>query len=172
MPLPSRMVATLIDEKGSSSTVSLNVVLPSALTMTNVQEIGERWAEDLDNVTGCQIVAVAMMYEVDLTDPGLNLKFVADAGSDIEEGARFSFGTPSGFVTEFRIPGFLESLITAGTRTVNILAPAVVEILTDVISGIGYGLGVDVDASDNRGEDISRLQSAVEQFVRSRVRRF
>jgi len=172
MPLPSRMVATLIDEKGSSSTVSLNVVLPSALTMTNVQEIGERWAEDLDNVTGCQIVAVAMMYEVDLTDPGLNLKFVADAGSDIEEGARFSFGTPSGFVTEFRIPGFLESLITAGTRTVNILAPAVVEILTDVISGIGYGLGVDVDASDNRGEDISRLSSAVEQFVRSRVRRF
>jgi len=170
--VPSRMVATLIDEKGSSSNVSLNVVLPSSITMTNVQEIGERWAEDLDNVTGCQIVAVAMMYEVDLTDPGLSLKNSPDNGSDIEEGARFSFGTPSGFVTEFRIPGFLESLINAGTRTVNILAPAVVEILTDVISGIGYGLGVDVDPSDNRGEDISRLQSAVEQFVRSRVRRF
>jgi len=172
MPLPSRMVATLIDEKGSSSTVSLNIVLPSSVTMTNLQEIGERWAEDLDNVTGCQVEALAVMYEVDLSDPGLSLKNSPDIGSDIEEGARFSFGTPSGFVTEFRIPGFLESLITAGTRAVNVLAPAVVEILTDVIAGIGYGVGVDIDASDNRGEDISRLTSAVEQFVRSRIRRF
>lgn len=171
MPLPSRMVATVTDDKGGTSTVTLNVVLPSALTITNIQEVGERWAEDLDNVTGCLISGLSICYEVDLTDAGLNLKTVPDAGSDVEEGARFSFATATGFITEFRVPGFLETLIIAGTRAVNILAPSVVELLADVVAGIGYGLGVDIDASDNRGEDITRLQYAVESFVRSRVRR-
>lgn len=171
MPLPSSLSVTLEDAKGVTSNMSYFVVLPSAVTMTNLQEIGERWVEDVDNVTGCRIVNAQINFVVDISDPGLNLKAVADPNTDVEEGARFSFRTALGFLTEFRIPGFLETLYQVGSSVVDILAPSVAEIIADVVSGILYAPLLDIDGSDNRGEDIVALDAANEQHVSQRRQR-
>lgn len=168
MPLPSSLSVTLKDAKGVSSNTSYFVLLDSGMTVANLQEIGERWVEDLDNVTGCVITGMNINYAVDISDPGLNLKTAALPDTDVEEGARFSFRTALGFLSEFRIPGFLESLYPVGSAIVNILAPAVAELIADVVDGIGYGTGLDIDGSDNRGEDLVSLDAANEQHVAQR----
>lgn len=156
--MPAFVTYTVKDEKGNSSVMNMNI--PTATTAANAITFAQSFAGLLNAVITGQITAIGLGYLVTL--PG-GLRTSPLGGSDVEEGARFSFRTALNHLTRFRIPTFDESLILAGSKAVD-LEDTAVDALVDAMTG---GLG-GVSPVDSRDEDVVSLDAAQEQFGQDR----
>jgi hypothetical protein len=157
---------TITDGKGDRSTTEVNV--PSSITFTNVITFAGQMASLIDDLIGGAITRIGVALLVDLP---AGLKASPSALSDVEEGARFQFRTDGGFFTSLRIPTFLEGLINAGSKDVDLTDTAVAAFVNAMEDGIDVDAGaptVLVAPSDKREEDVTVLESAKEQFLSSR----
>lgn len=163
--MPATIAYTIQDEKGESSTAFLNI--PTSFTIAQAIECAQDVGVLIDAVIGGQLTNIGLCYLVTL--PG-GIKATPDAGSDVEEGARFQFRTAANHLTRFRLPTFLEDLILAGTNTVD-LADTDVDALVDAVvtgNAVAAGGGTTVTFTDARDEDITAIDAALESFQRSR----
>lgn len=155
---------TILDEKAAASTMKVN--LPSATAFADVILFVSEFADLVDAVINGQIIRAGVAFEIDI-----GTFAAAAAGSDVEEGARFNYRTDGGFLSAFRIPTFLESLIVPGTRQVDTADLDVLALDVAVRNGIdltGVGGSGVIAPSDQRDEDIVSLTSATESFTTSR----
>jgi hypothetical protein len=159
---------SVLDAKGQSSTMEVNV--PSSVTFANIVLFASEVAKLIHPLMTGQITRIGVAFTVALP---AGLRAAPLANSDVEEGARFQFGTSGGFYTATRIPTIDESIILPGTRQVNTANAAVAALVTALRDGLNLvpvGGTATVSASDSRGEDITSLASAVEMFQASRKR--
>ena len=164
MALGYGLIFSIVDEKGATSTTEIR--LPVTTAWADVLGMAAALPPLIDALISGAITRVGIVFDFTLTG---GVKLAALAGSDVEEGARFQFRTENNFFTHLRIPTFLESLIVAGTREVDLTDSDVAAFVTAMEDGIDLaGAAPIVEPSDSRGEDIVALVSAQEQFLSSR----
>jgi hypothetical protein len=157
---------TIRDGKGEQSTTEVNV--PSSLTLSQVTTFAGQMASLIDDLISGAITRIGVALLVDLP---VGLKSTPANTSDVEEGARFQFRTDGGFFTSMRIPTFLESLINAGSKDVDLTDTAVAAFVNAMEDGIDPDAGgpqPPIPPCDKREEDIVSLDFAREQFLSSR----
>lgn len=156
--MPAFVTVTIEDGKGKQSTLSINI--PPATTTANAGGFINSVLPLIDAVIQGRIIRAGLCYGITL--PG-GLNAVASPDSDVEEGAKFSFISAAPFKTAFRIPTFTESLILAGTKSVDIADTDVDALIDMIVTGNGS-----VAPVDSRDVDISALNYARELFVKDR----
>jgi len=160
------VVLSIKDAKNEVSTTEINI--PDTVSVADAKAYAKEVAKLINPLINGAIVRIGVVLGVDL--PG-GLRTTPDATSDVEEGARFQFKTAGGFYTSCRLATFAESLIIAGTRSVNIADAGVTAFVNGITSGVDVDPGIGVNnimAKDKRGDDIVSLEFAREQFLSSR----
>lgn len=164
---PITLVLTIEDGKGSQSQMLFNITNASADTDLSDQLEVARLAQLLvDPLIGGQIVRCGLIVDVDL-DSGI--KTTPDVDSDVEEGAQFIWKSETNHNTQTRIPTFLEDKLNTASRTVDLSDSDVMDFNNAIIDGIEVTSPRTIEFQDNRGDDITLLQSAREHFVKSRL---
>lgn len=155
---------TYRDAKGETGRNEIS--FPVAVDIGVLQAFLSSTALLIDAVTRCQIINAGIGLEINLAAIG-GLKTAPIAGSDVEEGAVFTFGTSADSLTRFRIPGFDETFVDDTSRAVDIAATAVDALVDRITAGHTVGL-TNVSPSDQYGNDVTSLYSARESFQSSR----
>lgn len=158
---------TIRDAKGDASTVSFDV--DNATPLANMNNLVAALGELIDPLINGAIVAAGFTITVDTI--ALGFQGIPAAIADVQEGARFAFRTTNQFLRSFRLPTFIEDLFTPGSKQVDTADPDVAAFIAAVETGVDLslvgGTGV-IPLTDSRGEDIEILESARENFTRSR----
>jgi hypothetical protein len=158
--MPATIAITVEDGKNPPNKSTVFVNIPTATTVAAATTFAQGITGLIDAVIGGKITNLAICYRVTL--PG-GLKALAEALSDVEEGAKFIWRTAGNFLTSFRLPTFLESKILAGTKSVDLTDPDVDGVVDFMTTG---SLGV--TPTDARDDDIETVASARENFVKDR----
>lgn len=161
--MPAKIVATVLDEKGKTSTVFSNI--PTTFTAAQALEAATDFVSLIDALIKGQVTSVGLCYEVTLP---AGIKATPDADSDVEEGALFIWGTELGHTTKMRLPTFDETYIVAGSKQVDLAAAAVAAFTGVITAGTPVVGAATVPFTDTRDEDITTLRSAREMFVKDR----
>lgn len=157
------------DEKGSTSTTEVNI--PGVTAFTDAVLFAQEMGKLINDLITGAITRIGIAFIVDLP---AGLRAAPTALSDVEEGARFQFATANNFYTGLRLPTFAEGNIVAGTQTVDEVDADVTAFVTAMVSGIdltGVGGSGTIQPCDKREEDVTRLETAREQFLSSRGRK-
>lgn len=153
---------TIQDGKGEASSTEIN--FPGTLLAATAAQAAVNFGELIEEMIDGSITRVSLVLGVE-TD-SFNPSPATD--SDVEEGGRFQFRTAGGFYTALRIPTLKESLISTGSQAVDTSTPEVAAFVEAMTDGIELAPGTFVLPCDKRGDDVTALSSAREQFVSSR----
>jgi len=146
----------------------MHINFPDDSDFATLIDFAKTTAQLIDPLITGQIVKVGIGWEIPLTDiTGPSLASGPLSTSDVEEGARFQFGTEINSITGFRIPTFDETFMVAGTRLVNTADSAVDALIDRIIDGRTVGI-VNVQPSDMYGNDVTYIEDAREAFESSR----
>lgn len=156
-------IYSIRDAKGKKSTTTMN--FPIASDQAVLVDFLKTTAQLIDPLIKGQIIGIGAGIVVDL--PGSGLKTAPLADSDVEEGARFNWLASSGALTNFRIPTFDEAKMVTGTPDVDTADGDVDDFVQRMRAGKTDTL-VNVSPSDDRGSDITELESARESFTSTR----
>lgn len=124
-------------------------------------------AELIDNFINGKFVGAGATINVNLD--GVVIKDSPIMGSDVEEGAFFSFRSTAGAPTTFRIPTFDEQYGLETGDSVDTSAAPVQAFIDLVIDGYTY-LVTNVKWSDSHGNDVIGFTKAKDAFRKSRKR--
>jgi hypothetical protein len=167
MPVPRAFVS--ISVKDSKNTISTtNYSMPRNVDIAVASTWAVRAAELIDNIVTGSIASIGIGIEIAISE-ATGLKATPLANSDVEEGALFTFRTVIGSLTGTRLPTFDEAKMQSGTPNVNVTDTDVNAYVQHVLQGQTNGL-INASPSDERGEDISALDSATEAFRSTRKR--
>jgi len=164
----AEVIYSIVDGKGKQSTTEIN--LPTSVSLADAILFAQEMAKLLDALIDGRVTRIGLGFLVAL--PG-SLKAVAGANSDVEEGARFQFRTAGNYFTGLRLPTFDEQYILPNTDTVDQVSAPTAAFINAMRSGInltGVGGSGTIQPADKRGDDITTLEFAREQFLRTRGR--
>lgn len=166
MPASITFIIKDEDEKGTGSFV---VNVPESISLANMVGFGLELAPLVDAVIRGRIAGISLNIDIELAPGAVNT--TASPGSDLEEGARFSFATAANVPTFMRIPTFNEALMVTGADDVDLSLPSVAAFVSAIEDGLdatpGGGDAV-VQPVDSRGEAITTVLTAIESFVKYR----
>lgn len=151
------------DAKGKVSIAKIN--FPDTSDIADIVGFAEDAATAINNIIKGKIIDAGIGIAVDIS--GATIRSSPDSNSDVEEGARFSFRSAIGALTNLRLPTFDEAKMVSGTQVVN-TADTAVDAFVDLMvigNGVGAGFG---HPSDDHGEDVVSLESARESFTSTR----
>lgn len=148
------------DAKGAISTVTIPI--PSGTAVGDLVGFVQGMAALLEPLCTGTLRAAGVTIPVPFTPWD-----VALSTSDVQEKARFGFRTVNNFLKRLSIPTFLESLFSPGTKEVNQADTDVAALITAMESGITINAHV-IAPVDEREEDLTDLETAVEEWGRSR----
>jgi hypothetical protein len=151
------------DAKGNLSHPKIH--FPRNANIPTVVDFAVSTATLINNLITGRIIDASICLTVDLS--GATIRAAPDPGSDVEEGAMFSFGTVVDSATSIRLPTFDEANLVAGTKLVNQTDTEVSAFVNRMKDGLTVILE-NVQPSDSRGESINSLISGIESFQASR----
>lgn len=153
------------DAKGAESTINFNH--PLNVDLGALKNTIRSTAALIDAAIRGQIIGASITLIVNL--PGaLGLKATAIAGSDIEEGVRFSFETTVGSHTLFRIPTVTEDWLSDAGVLEYVASDAMDDLLQRILQGVTQGL-INASPSDAYGNDVTTFLGGAESFLASRA---
>jgi hypothetical protein len=155
---------TYQDSKGAIGRNEISA--PSSVDIAILSTFARSTAQLIDTLTKCKITALGIGLELALASV-TGIKSAPISGSDVEEGARFTFRTSADSLTSTRIPGFDETFVDNASRAVLTSQTDVAAFIARMISGQTVG-AINASPSDSYGNDIASLESARESFQASR----
>lgn len=153
------------DSKGQESTIKFNHPLNTDIGA--LKGTIRSTCALVDNLLRGQIVGASIKLIVSLPG-GLGLKVAAIAGSDVEEGVRFTFQTSAGAETGFRIPTVEEDWLTDAGVLDYTASDDMDDFLQRILQGVTSGL-INASPSDAYGDDITTFVGGTESFLASRA---
>jgi hypothetical protein len=151
------------DAKGKTSITQIN--FPYAVDIGQVSSFAVDTATMINNLIKGKITDAGVGLSVDIS--GATIRSAPDINSDVEEGARFSWRSAIGAITNFRLPTFDEAFLVDGTKNVDTADTTVDTFVQRILQGKTTGL-VNASPSDDHGSDIATLEAARESFKSSR----
>lgn len=164
--MPIGVSFTVEDGKGAKSTTIIHI--PSATALVDAQEFAVAVAQMLADLMGGGLVSVGVCYDIDIS--GLTDNGIAQ-NSDVEDGARFGWNVAGGFKASNRLGTFLETLYLPGTKQVDLTDPDVIAFVDVMVDGFVPISTLTVLPMDYRDADIEALDTALENFTKSRILR-
>lgn len=155
---------TVEDAKGKSSSVGMSLPASTDIPVL-INNFIPTTAELMDPIIDGKITGASASINVNLD--GVTIKDAPIVGSDVEEGAVFSYRSTAGAPTTHRLPTFDETFGLETGRGVNTAAPAVDDLIQRIVVGDTQGLTT-VRFADAHGNNVSAFQKAVEGFRKSR----
>lgn len=152
------------DAKGKESRINFN--FPTSVDIAVLKTAIREAAGQIDAMIKGKVVGAGIELIVNLG--GVTLKAAAIAGSDIEEGVRFSFGASSGGRKLFRVPTVSEDWLTDAGVLDFTSGDDMDDFVQRIIGGVQTGLNV-AFPSDAYGSDITTFLGGTESFVASRA---
>lgn len=153
------------DAKGKVTSFGIN--FPETVDVpTLVNNFIPTTAEMVDKVIGGKFVGASATINVSLD--GVVIKDSPIPGSDVEEGAFFTFSSTEDAPTTFRIPTFDEQYGLETGDTVDTSAAPVQAFIDLIIDGYTFGI-INVKWADSHGNDVIRFVRAKDSF-RKRAR--
>lgn len=155
----------VIDSKGKEGKITFNFPLSVdiAVLKTAIREA----AGQIDALITGKVIGAGIELVVNL-GAGLTLKAAAIAGSDIEEGVRFSFSAASGGRTLFRVPTVDESWLTDLGVLDFVSGDDMDDFIQRIIGGVTSGFNI-AHPSDAYGSDVNAFIGGAESFLASRA---
>jgi hypothetical protein len=159
MAKPIEIFFQVTDVKGDKSTVTIPIPITSI--------------DDAPGFGTAMAAILAPLINGALTDAGFSVPVsyvawgAANALSDVQEKARFAFRTITGFLKRVSLPAFLEDLFSPGSKSVNTADLDVAAFITAMEDGVLVG-GNTVQPCDGHGDSLTNVESAVEEWGRSR----
>ena len=148
------------DAKGKAT--SFGVSFPETTDVpTLINNFIPTTAELVDKVINGKIVGAGAVINVSLD--GVVLKDSPILGSDVEEGAIFTFYSTEDAPTTFRIPTFDETYGLATGDTVDTTAAPVAAFIALIVDGYTFGIS-HANWSDSHGNDVIRFGRAKDSF--------
>lgn len=160
--MPVELNFSIYDGKGARSLVKYNMA--DGFSIADYTEVATAMLAIIKGMTDGAVVSAGLCLNLALG--GLDAPIDALGTSDVEEGGRFIFGAGI-YNTAVRIPTFNEGQIITSSREIDLTAPTVSAFVNAMQDGI-VSTGGTVQFTDYRGEDIDKLNSALESFQRSR----
>lgn len=158
--------ATWSVEDAKGAVTSFGVDFPNTTDVpTLLNNFIPTTAELLDKVIDGKFVNAGATINVSLN--GVVLKDAPILGSDVEEGATFSWLSSAGAPTVFRIPTFDETFGLETGDTVDTSAGPVAAFIGLIVDGYTY-LATNVPWTDSHGNDIIGLTKAKGSFRKTR----
>lgn len=157
------LVYSIKDAKGATSTTQLN--FPVNVDIAVLQTFAQTTATMINSLIKGKIIDAGIGLAVDLS--GATIRATPDPNSDVEEGARFNWRSLIGAPTNFRLPTFDEAFMLAGTQQVDTADTDVAAFIARILEGQTV-VATNVSPSDDRGSDITALETARESFGKSR----
>lgn len=158
------LVYGIQDAKGKVSNIKIN--FPVAVDIGQVASFAGDTATMINSIITGKILNAGIGLAVDLS--GATIRSAPDPTSDVEEGARFSWRSAVGAITNFRLPTFDEAKMVSGTRNVDTADTDVATFVARILAGKTTGI-INASPSDDRGSDIGVLEGARESFTSSRA---
>lgn len=152
------------DAKGEATSFSIQFP-PTADVPVLVGAFAQETAQLLDDIVSGKIIAASATINVNLS--GVTIKDAPILGSDVEEGATFSYRSTAGAPTTMRVPTIDESYGLETGRAVDTSAAAVDAFIQRIVNGDTQGLTT-VRFADSHGNNIAAFQKAVDGFRKSR----
>lgn len=153
----------------SEKTSNTKVNLSQSITLANAVIFAQELAKLMDAITDGQLVNISISSDVSLP---AGLRTAPVDGSRVQAGAYFGFRTANGYPTSMRIPTRLESIVTDGTKVIDIEDGGVVEAFIDaMLDGIDLATALPVAGTgvvapvDTHADSLSFVTEAKEQFV-------
>lgn len=155
------------DAKGKTGSFSVN--FPDNVDVPLVTgDFMESTAQLIDEIVDGKITGASASINVNLD--GVTLKDAPIAGSDVEEGATFSFRSTAGAPTSMRLPTFDETFGLETGDAVDLSAEDVDDFVQRILEGDTQGLTT-VRFADAHGNNVAALTRAQGNFRKSRRRR-
>lgn len=151
------------DLKAKPSSFSMS--FPETTDIPVLKEFIGTTAEIIDPIINTRFTGASIRISVNLD--GVTLKDAPVMGSDVEEGATFTFRSTEGAPTKIRLPGFTETFGLETGTAVDLSAPAVDDFVQRILEGHTV-IATNVRFSDNRGNNVSGLVKAKGNFTKSR----
>jgi len=153
------------DEKGLKSTVSINFDgTNDEIALADLEWATGQVAPIVEDLITGAIVGVGWTYTPAFPS-GLRAAPLAD--SDVEEGGKFIFTSTPPYITSVRIPTLDETLVVNPTKDINLANAAVIAFVNLMEDGLTH-VALPMPVTDYRGEDVTVLKSAREQFGKDR----
>lgn len=158
---------TIQDSKGQTSTVEIPFLYTSltAVTVTILNAAIAAWGELIDPLVNGGLKSAGVKIEVDIATFGATAALVAD----VQEKAEFIFRTDGGWIKRLNLPTFIEDFFFPGTSNVDTTDTDVAAFITAMEDGITVS-AVDFEPTDTRGDDITEVVTATENWGKRRRR--
>lgn len=156
---------TFLDEKGK--TASTKVRVPNGFSIAQYVEFVQGMAQFMSDISACQITRAGFTVGIDLS--GLGLIGLPSSIADVAQKGYFAFRSAvAGFFKRLRVPTFKESLVNAGSDTVDTSDASVVAFVNAMNNGI-VTTGGTIQPVTERGDDLTTLIEARETFRRHNI---
>lgn len=154
----------IIDSKGKEGRVTFN--FPTNTDIAVLKTAIREAAGQIDALIKGQVIGAGIELVASLA--GATLKASAIAGSDIQEGVRFSWGAASGGQTQFRIPTVDESWLTDAGVLDYTSGDDMDDFIQRILAGATTGLN-NASPSDAYSSDVTTFIGGTESFLASRA---
>lgn len=149
-----------IDNKGKTSFTKVRI--PTGFALADMLDFAVQMAQLLANILTTQITRAGICVSLDLSTS--TIKANPLSGADAAQKGFFGFATGvTGFRTRMRLPAFNETLVNAGSDTIDQSDTDVAAFITAMEDGIVVTGGT-VSPTDNRENDIVSTDYAREIF--------
>lgn len=165
MAIAFQVVYTYTDDSGDSATQAIDI--PTTFSLAQYTEFGRAMAALLDDMVHGVVTSAELSIAVDISSLTSNA-LVAD--SDVEELGSFQFSTTEGRLVNVNIPAIDETLVLAGSDSIDQSAAAVAAFIAAMENGIVTAGGT-IQPSDVNEIDITDTVFAREAFRSSGKRR-
>lgn len=164
---PIVLTFTIADGSVPVKYAAMKFNIPVTFSGAQREAFAEAFAQVIDDMIEGAIVKITLTTEVDL--PASGLKGAGNPGSDVEEGAEFSWATAVGYPSTNRVPTFSESQYESlgDSRNVDQGNTEVAAFIDAVLSGILAG-GAQVQPSDSHGVDLTVIRGARQMHQKER----
>lgn len=160
------IVFTIKDDKGLKSTFTLNI--PGATAGVDALEFAGDMAQLVASIVTGKLMTVGVHFSIDISGLSDN---ALGALSDVEEGARFSWGTVGDFIAVNRLATFDEAMIDPNSRQVDQTDTDVAAFIDAVTQGLTMTSTELIRCVDSRDAIINGIEGALESFQSSRMLR-
>lgn len=160
--MPFTLFYVIADAKGDKSVV--NIEVPSTLVLTDVPDLVQAFADLVDDITNGALLSGGVTLEIDLT----GVSTVANAISDVQEKAAYTFRGVNGFLKRLTLPAVIETIFSTNSREVDTTLPSQAAFITAMTDGITLPSTNVVQPTDYRGDDLETLVDAREAWGKSR----
>ncbi len=157
--LTHQVFVTIQDKAGLKSTMIVHI--PIATTPQDALDFADLLINEIDPIINGGIVSAGVTLAADIAGHE-----AIGSTSNVQERGEFVWNTENGFLHSVGVPTWIETLVVAGSRQLDVAQVDVEDFVEAMEDGLAVPSTNLIVPVDSRGEDLTTRKSALERFRR------